>query len=147
MPLCFTRMLYLNGVQQQYENTNASKRELKLIKTFSISSFERVKIKLSNISDPFVKNVSSKLRIVGFRGARATLKCPVEKVWLIWFQHKTKECLFFDLYCSESSWSVQLVMFCAIWVSYQNDNVMVLIMTVQNAVKCDRCTALCATTP
>ena len=79
MPLCFTRMLYLNGLQQQYENTNASKKELTLIKTFSVPSFEKVKIKLSNISDPFVKNLSSKLRIVGFRGARETLKCSVEK--------------------------------------------------------------------
>ena len=28
----------LNGVQQQYENTNASKKKLKLINTFSIPS-------------------------------------------------------------------------------------------------------------
>ena len=38
---------YLNGAQQQYENTNVSKKELKLIKTFSIASFEKVKIKLT----------------------------------------------------------------------------------------------------
>ena len=64
----------LHDAQQQYENINASKKELKLTKTFSIPSFEKVKIKLSNISDPVVK---TKLRIVGFRGACATLKCSL----------------------------------------------------------------------
>ena len=76
-PFALQECLSLNGAQQQYENTNASKKELKLIKTFSIPSFEKVKIKLSNISDPVVKNLSTKLRIVGFRGARATLKCSL----------------------------------------------------------------------
>ena len=66
--------LSLNGAQQQYENTHASKKELKLTKTFSISSFGKVKIKLSNISDPVVKNLSTELRIVGFGGVRVTLK-------------------------------------------------------------------------
>ena len=70
-------MRIFKGAQQLYENTYASKKELKLTKTFSIPSFEKVKIKLSNISDQFVKNCSSKLRIVGFRGARATLKYSV----------------------------------------------------------------------
>ena len=66
----------LNGAQQQYENTNASKKELKFTKIFSIPFFEKVKIKLYNISDPLVKNLS-KLKIVGSRGARATLKCSL----------------------------------------------------------------------
>ena len=74
---CFTRMLIFNGAQQQYENTNASKKELKLTKTFSIPSFGKIKIKLSNISDPLVKNLSTKLRIVGFREACTTLKCSL----------------------------------------------------------------------
>ena len=34
---------------------------------------------------------------------------------MIWF--KTKEFSFFDLYCCKSSWSAQMVMFCAIWVT------------------------------
>ena len=52
-----TLLLYKNAFfKQQYENTNTSKKELKLPKTFSIPSFEKVKIKLSKISDPFVKN-------------------------------------------------------------------------------------------
>ena len=67
-----------HDAQQQYENTNTSKKELKLIcKTLSIPSFEKVKIKLPHISDPVVKNLLTKLRIVGFRGARATLKCSL----------------------------------------------------------------------
>ena len=45
-----------HDAQQQYENTNESKKELKLTKLFLISSFEKVKIKLSNITDPVVKN-------------------------------------------------------------------------------------------
>ena len=54
--------LFLNGAQ--YENTNASKKELQLTETFSIPSFGKVKIKLSNISYPVVKNLTTKLRIV-----------------------------------------------------------------------------------
>ena len=76
-PFALQECLSLNGAQQQYENTNASKKELKLIKTFSIPSFRKVKIKLSNLSDPVVKNLSTKLRIVCLRGARATLKCSL----------------------------------------------------------------------
>ena len=53
-PFALQECLSLNGAQQQYENKNASKKELKLANTFSIPSFEKVKIKLSNISDPFV---------------------------------------------------------------------------------------------
>ena len=66
-----------HDAQQQYENTNMSKKELKFTKAFSIPSFEKVKIKLSNISDPVVKHLPTKLKIVGFRGARATLKCSL----------------------------------------------------------------------
>ena len=62
-------------------NTNASKKELKLTKTFSIPSFQKVKIKQSYISDPGVKNLSTQLRVVGFRGARATLKCSLNFCW------------------------------------------------------------------
>ena len=76
-PFALQECLSLNGAQQQYENKNASKKELKVTKTFSIPSFEKVKIKLSNISDPFVKNLSTKFRIVGFRGAQATFKCSL----------------------------------------------------------------------
>ena len=65
------KCLSLNGAQQQYENTNVSKKELELTKTFSIPSFGKVKIKLPNISDPVAKNLSTKLRIVCFRGAHA----------------------------------------------------------------------------
>ena len=61
--------------------TQMHQKELKLTKTFSIPSFEKVKIKLSNISDPFVKNLSTKLRIVGFWGALATLKCSPNFCW------------------------------------------------------------------
>ena len=137
-----------HDAQQQYENTNASKKELKLTKTFSIPSFEKVKIKLSNISDPVVKNLSTKLRIVGFRGACVTLKCSLNFCWIslidFWFQHKTMEFSFFDLYCCKSSCSAQMVIFCAIWVT----RIITLgFDNVQWAVKCDRCTALCATTP
>ena len=71
-PFALQECLSLNGAQQQYENINTSNKELKLTKKFSIPSFEKVKIKLSDISDPFVKNLSSKLRIVGFGGARAS---------------------------------------------------------------------------
>ena len=46
--------------------TQTHQKEFKLTKTRSIPFFEKVKIKLSNISDPFVKNMSTKLRIVGF---------------------------------------------------------------------------------
>ena len=67
-----------HDAQQQYETTNASKKELELNKTFSVPSFEKVMIKLSNISDPVVKNLSTKPRMVGFRGARATLKMLLE---------------------------------------------------------------------
>ena len=81
-----TLLLYKNAYhvmpQQQNENTNASKKEFKLTKTFSIPFFGEVKIKLSNISDPVVKNLSTKLRIVGFRGARATLKCSLNFCWV-----------------------------------------------------------------
>ena len=70
-----------HDAQQQYENTNASNKELQLTKTFSIPSFEKVTIKLSNISDPVVvKNLSTKLRIVGF--ACATLKCSLNFCWV-----------------------------------------------------------------
>ena len=62
--------------------TQSIKKELKLTKTFSIPSFEKVKIKLSNISDPVVKNLSTKLRIVGFKGVRATLKCSLNFCWV-----------------------------------------------------------------
>ena len=68
--------LSLNDAQKQYENTNTSKKELKLTKTFSVPSFRKFKIKL-HISDPVVKNLSIKLRIVGFQGARTTLKCSL----------------------------------------------------------------------
>ena len=68
----------LNGAQQQYENTNTSKKELKLPKTFSIPSFEKVKVKLSKFQ---IHLSRTKLRIVGFRGARATLKCSLNFCW------------------------------------------------------------------
>ena len=55
-PFALQECVSFNGVQQQYENTNISKKEIKLPKTFSIPSYEKVKIKLSKISDPFVKN-------------------------------------------------------------------------------------------
>ena len=71
-----------HDAQQQYENTNISKKELKFTKAFLIPSFEKVKIKLSNISDPVVKHLSTKLKIVGFRGARATLKCSLNFCWV-----------------------------------------------------------------
>ena len=60
----------------KFENTNASKKTLKLTKTFSVPSFGKFKIKF-NISNPVVNNLSIKLRIVGFLGARATLKCSL----------------------------------------------------------------------
>ena len=34
--------------------------------TFNSFLWEKMKIKMSNISDPFAKNLSTKLRIVGF---------------------------------------------------------------------------------
>ena len=48
-PFALQECSSLNGAQQQYENRNTSKKELKLANTFSIPSFEKVKIKLSNI--------------------------------------------------------------------------------------------------
>ena len=75
-----TILLYKNGYLQMVHNSNMktqTHQRNKLTKTFSNSSFEKVKIKLSNISDPFVKNLSTKLWIVGFGGARATLKCSL----------------------------------------------------------------------
>ena len=50
------------------------RKDLKLTKIFSIPSFWKVKIKLSNISDPLVKNLSTKLRIVLFWGS----PCDIE---------------------------------------------------------------------
>ena len=116
-PFALQEWLSSNGAQQQYENTNSSRKELKLTKTFSISSLKNVKIKLSNISDPFVKKLSTKLRIVVV--VVVFFKWSLNFCWesLIWFQHKTKEFSFFDSYCSESSWSAQMVMFCAIWIT------------------------------
>ena len=61
--------------------TQLHQKENKLTKTFSIPPFEKVKIKLSNISDQLVKNLVTKLRIVGFGGARATLKCSFNLCW------------------------------------------------------------------
>ena len=61
--------------------TQTHQKEHKLTMTFSIPSFEKVKIKLPNISDQFVKNLLTKLRIVGFGGARATLKCSFNLCW------------------------------------------------------------------
>ena len=81
-PFALQECLSLNCAQQQYENTNTSKKELKLTKTFSVPSFGKFKIKLSNISDPVIKNLSIKLRIVGFQGARATLKCSLNFCWV-----------------------------------------------------------------
>ena len=64
--LLYKNAYHVHDAQKQYENTNASKKELKLTKTFSIPSFEKVKIKLYKISGPVAKNLSTKLRIVGF---------------------------------------------------------------------------------
>ena len=63
-------------------NSNMKTQTHKLTKTFSIPSIGKVKIKLSNISDPVVKNLSTKLRIVRVRGARATLKCSLNFCWV-----------------------------------------------------------------
>ena len=81
-------MLIFKWCTTAYENTNTSKKELKVTKTFSVPSFGKFKIKLSNISDPVLKNLSIKLRIVGFQGARVTLKhslnfCSVSLIYLV----------------------------------------------------------------
>ena len=50
------------------------RKDLNSPRWFSIPSFGKVKIKLSNISDPVVKNLSTKLRIVLFSGS----PCDIE---------------------------------------------------------------------
>ena len=61
-------LLYKNAYHMMHKSNVKTqcikKKELKLTKTFSVPSFEKVKIKLSNISDPVVKKLSTKLRIV-----------------------------------------------------------------------------------
>ena len=56
-----TLLLYRNAYLLMVHNSNMKtqtnqRKNLKLPKTFLIPSFEKVKIKLSKISDPFVKN-------------------------------------------------------------------------------------------
>ena len=76
-PFALQECLSLNDARQQYENTDASKKELNSPRHFQFLPLGKIKIKMFNISDPFAKNLSTKLRIVGFRGARATLKCSL----------------------------------------------------------------------
>ena len=91
IPFCFTRMLIFKWYTTAIWKHKRINKELKFTKTFSIPSFGKIKIKLPNISCPVVKNLSTKLRIVGFRGAHTILKCSLNFCWvsLIWFQHKT----------------------------------------------------------
>ena len=120
-PFFLQECLSLNGGQQQYENTNESKKGLKLTKIFSIPSFGKVKIKLSNISDPVFKNLSTKLRIVLFSGS----PCDIEMLLKLllskfdWFGFSIKPKNFPSLtYTVANHFEVlKWVIFCAIWVT------------------------------
>ena len=74
-----TKKKQKNKNKKKKQNKKIKKKTETLTKTFSIPSFGKSNIKLlvPNISCPVVKNLSTKLRIVGFRGARTILKCSL----------------------------------------------------------------------